>query len=185
MQKKEEGLAQKLMDKYHIVIDTFDDNFKFGLIMMTAATVILLSTPVVMLGANIVENERYENCLNSTVVYDDKEYQMGNMYIVYNADNVYFCTRNLEKVTDAKVTEEAGNDDVDAYYHRDEIYDYFDVRTGDKICSDHEAGFYIEGLSDFYSVSDMKEKNYQINLDEVSENVNIDSLLSRDPGIRR
>lgn len=173
MEEKNEGLVQKLMDKYNIAIETFDNNFKFGLIAMTSATVLLLATPVIMTTATIVNNVRYANYLDSTVVCNDKEYQMDNVYVVYNDDNTYFCTRELQNVTE------------DGRVNSDEIHDYFDIRTGHKICSDYENGFYIAGLLDFYSASDMNGRNYQINLDEVSANVNIDSLSSRNPVLKR
>ena len=82
----------------------------------------------------------------------------------------------------------AGNVDtgnVGEYYYRDDIYDYYDVQTGNRICQDHEDGFYVEKLTDFYTAYDMKKVGYSISISDVEDKINNDYLLSREPEIRR
>lgn len=121
-----------------------------------------------------------ENYYNSNVAYNDTEFPMRDIYIVYNMDSVYFCNRHIIKITEAK--KEAITRD---YYYRDEIYDYYDIRTGEKICQDHEDGFYIEELFGFYDRFYMKSKNFNIELDEVANDINLEFLLSREAKIKR
>lgn len=37
----------------------------------------------------------------------------------------------------------------------------------------------------FYEQSEMKDRDYKISLSEVSDNIDSDYLLSRDPGLKR
>ena len=176
-------LDYKLKHKYNIAIDTIKDNITE--IVVTTAGIVVVSSMIV--GAIYLVNqagEEYDRYENSILVDNEKNYHMKDIYVVYSVDNVSFCTRSIHKITeDDKVY---GNyRHIDEYYYRDEIYDYYDIKTGKKICSDHQDGFYIEGLSDFYDKYEMCKKNYKISLDEVERDIDNDYLLSRDPGLRR
>ena len=206
-------LDYNLKRKFNITIDFVKDNIIDNIvdnilpISITAGGVVLV-TFIVVGFVNHQKNldKYYENqakyrqmeqkYYNSILVDDDKTYYMGNIYVVYDVDNVYFCTKKIQKVTEKSKTKGKfnvdgsyidihGEGEADEYYYRDEIYDYYDIKTGKKICSDHEDGFYIEKLLDFYTVDKMNVKNYKISLDEIENDIDNDYLLSRDPGLKR
>ena len=180
-------LDYKLKHKYNIAIDTIKDNIS-KIAVATGGIVVVSSMIVGGIYFSNQRNEQYDRYQNSILVDNEKNYHMKDIYVVYSSDNVYFCTRSMHKITeDDKVygNFRFGGGNIDEYYYRDEIYDYYDIKTGKKICSDHQDGFYIEGLLDFYGMNKMSEKNYQISLEEITNDIDNDYLLSRDPGLRR
>lgn len=178
---------QQIQSKYNITVDSVKDNIVE--IACVAGGIIVATAYLV--GVIYISNstkQKYEKYENSVIVNDDKEYQMKDIYVVYDAGNVYFCTRDIHKLMeDDKIsgTFVKGYGKVDEYYYRDEIYSYYDINTGKEICHDHQEGFYIEKLMDFYNANQMADKDYKINFSEVSSDINDDYLLSRDPGLRR
>lgn len=176
-----------LKQKYNIAIDTIKDNI--AEIAMAAGAIVVVSSVViggVYLGDSQLEKrEKYQN---SVLVSDERDYLMKDIYVVYDVDNTHFCTRKIQKITeDDKIygSFRRGYGIVDEYYYRDEIYDYYDIKTDEKVCCDHEDGFYIEGLMDFYDMNKMSDKNYRISLDEVSNDIDNENLLSRDASLKR
>ena len=153
--------------------------------MITIATkAIIIGIPICAVIGGVMGglalNSIDENYYNSNVVYNDTEFPMRDIYIVYNVDSVYFCNRRIIKITEVKRVGARSD-----YYYRDEIHDYYDMRTGEKICQDHEDGFYIEELLDFYDRFHMRSKNFNIELEEVVNDINLDFLLSREAKIKR
>ncbi len=114
------------------------------------------------------------------VVCNDTDYSIHAVYVVYNTDNVWFCTRKLAKiiVAEKEVVQRYG------YHYRDLIYDYYDLKTGEKICQDHEENFYIESIDSLYTYDDVKEHNGNISYEELVNEQTLDNLLSRDPELR-
>ena len=178
-----ETLKERLQNKFNIVIDTIKDNI--GVIVVVASAVVFVGGYAGLIINGINLNEKYEN---SIVVDSDKEYSMKDIYVVYSVDEVHFCTRSIHKITeDDKIHGKfaRGYGSIDEYYYRDEIYDYYDIKTGNKICEDHQDGFYIEGLMNFYGNFDMKDRGYKIGIDEITNDIDNDYLLSREPEMRR
>lgn len=176
-------LKERLQNKFNIAIDSIRDNI--GEIAIAAASIVVVGGMIGLTINGINLNKKYEN---SILVDNDKEYSMKDIYVVYTKDEVHFCTRNLHKIhEEEKIHGEfrRGYGGVDEYYYRDEVYDYYDIKTGNKICEDHQDGFYIEKLMDFYGKLDMKGRNYKIGVDEITNDIDNDYLLSRDPGLRR
>lgn len=181
--EKDDLLRSKLQKKYNIVINTMKKNIDKIII---GATVFVTGIGV-MAGVSLYnkQSEINSNCSNAQLVTDDGEYKIGDVYVVYNATDTHFCIRkNLQKISEnTKV--KGGLLRTNEYYYRDEIYGYYDIKTGDKICQDHEDGFYIENLKDFYTTDDLYMMNYKVSLDEVSKSINNDYLLSRTPNLKR
>ena len=178
---------KEIQSKYNIAVDSIKDNIDTIAYVAGGITVLTISIVGMIYFINSAD-QKFEKYEKSLIVNDDKEYQMKDIYVVYDAYNVYFCNKNINMVTeDDKIsgTFIRGYGKVDEYYYRDEIYSYYDIKTGKEICHDHEEGFYIEKLMDFYNVDQMADKNYKINLSEISNDINNDYLLSRDPGLRR
>lgn len=177
----------KLKQKYNIAIDTIKDNIT-GIALVAGGIVVVSSMIVGGVYFSNQINEKYDKYKNSIIVDNEKNYKLNDIYVVYSTNNVHFCTRNMNKITENDKVYghfRSGYGDINEYYYRDEIYDYYDINNGKKICSDHQNGFYIEKLSDFYDVNKMSEKNYKMNLDEIKNDINKEYLLSRDPGLRR
>lgn len=175
---------QQIQSKYNITVNSVKDNI---VQIVGVAGGIIIAT-VYSVGFIYFSNSTHQKYENSVIVNEDKEYQMKEIYVVYDTDNVYFCNRDIYKLMeDDKIngTFVSGYGKVDEYYYRDEIYSYFDIKTGKEICHDHEDGFYIEKLMDFYNVNQIANKNYKINLSEISSDINADYLLSRNPGLKR
>lgn len=123
----------KLKEKFNIVIDDIKDNITE--IAIAAGGIVIVGSLVV--GAASVANSKADDTQryqNSVVTVDEQQdYPMKDIYVVYNDDNVYFCNRQLQHITeDEKVYGQfvLGGGVVDEYYYRDEIYDYYDIRTG-------------------------------------------------------
>ena len=184
-------LYYKLQQKYNIVVDTIKD--VAPAIAQTAVALVIVGGIAVGMYAHLESNARerqakYDKYLNSQLVGDNEEYNLQDIYVVYNTDDVHFCTREISEINEEDKVHGSfrwGNGNVDEYYYRDEIHDYFDIRTNDKVCQDHEEGFYIEKLSTFYNADDMESRAWKIGLDEITNDIDNDYLLSRDPGLRR
>ena len=181
--EKTDSLRSKLQKKYNIVINAMKKNMDEIII---GATVFVCGIGLVagISGINKM-SEISENCSNAQLITDDSEYNLEDVYVVYNNTDTHFCTRkNLQKITeDTKV--KGGLFETNEYYYRDEIYGYYDIKTGDKVCQDHEDGFYIENLKDFYSTGDLYVMDYKVNLNDVEKEINNDYLLSREPKLKR
>lgn len=174
-------------NKHSVVVQTIKNN-AIEAIFISAISACTLGA-VAAVGFFIYDSHSETiNYPNSKFVTDSGQYNLSDIYVVYNVDNTYFCTRDLVKVTEADSVNgnfSMGNGKVGEYYYRDDIYDYYDVKTGNKICQDHEDGFYIEKLTDFYNMHSMRDRKYSISISEVENEINNDYLLSRNPGIRR
>ncbi len=145
----------------------------------------MVVVPCVIIDKRYKAQARYSN---AKVVTDSGQYDLSDIYVVYNVDNTYFCTKMLEKITEADSVNgnfNLGTGRVGEYYYRDDIYSYYEIETGNKICEDHEDGFYVEKLTDFYDVDDMKQRDYIISMSEVENEINNEYLLSRAPKIKR
>ena len=189
--RKKEKLKEDLEKKYNIVINTIKDNISniaiisTGVVICTAYLVGLFSWSNWLINST---EEDFKNYQNSIVLFDDDEYKMSNIFVVYDANNVHFCTRKIHKITEEEKISgnfRYGSGHVDEYFYRDEIYEYFDVETKERICYDHQDGFYIENLLGFYSREDMRNQNFKLSSGEVKARLDNDYLLSRDPGLRR
>lgn len=181
--EKVDSLRSKLQKKYNIVINTMKKNINE----------IIIGTTIFVCGIGAVAGissinklaEISENCSNAQLITDDSEYDLGDVYVVYNNTDTHFCTRkNLQKITENTKVEGDLFETYD-YYYRDKIYGYYDIKTGDKICQDHEDGFYIENLKDFYTRDDLYVMDYKVNLNDVEKEINNDYLLSREPKLKR
>ncbi|MBR5370208.1 MAG: hypothetical protein IK137_02770 [Bacilli bacterium] len=145
----------------------------------------IVAVPINVTNKRDKEWQRYEN---AKFVTDLCQYNLSDIYVVYDVNNAYFCTRKLEKITEEDSINgnfDLGTGSVGEYYYRDDIYGYYEVNTGNKMCMDHEDGFYIEKLTDFYDVDDMKIRDYSISISEVENEINNEFLLSRTPKMKR
>ena len=187
-----EDLKKKLEEKFNVTINYIKTNNKgniqdylvFGGVAafaISVAAVLVVSGYKVRTTNNNIENSTLK--LNSGEV--EQEYEYKNVYVVYNADDVFFCNRKVVGVNEVTKTNSQfirGTGEVKEYQTREEVYGYFDIKTGEKICEDHEQGFYIENLSTVYKMKNSDEfrkapesKSY----DDVSEEIDADYLLSR------
>lgn len=141
----------------------------------------------------IIDEQIEDACLakekynNSNIIYMDNSYSIQDVYVIYNVDTVWFCTRKLEKVTENSSVygyENRRYGQTNEYYYREEIYGYYDIITGEKICQDHEDGFYLEALIDVYSKEESKYHNYNVDLGNLQDEVTIDELLSEEGTIK-
>lgn len=149
---------------------------------VSMATVTGATSGIILYNRSMLE--KYEN---TKIIYDNMSHNIGDVFAVYNKDKVYYCTRQLYKITESEKI--AGNfvfgfGSIDQYYYRDDIYDYYDIKTGEKICQDHQDGFYIENLYDIYDIQTADSHNYKINLEDLEEERNIDYLLSNKPSVK-
>ena len=124
------------------------------------------------------ENEKYHN---STLVIDDEEYQMSDIYTVYNADEIHYCTRKIVSVNERTAVDVDG----EPYSYREDKYAYYDIITGEKICEDHENGYYYEPMLEVLKQDEMKSYDYAMTYDEAEETVTLDRVLSREPSHTR
>lgn len=180
-------IKSKLEKKYNITVNFIKDYI--SVIAVLAAGVVICTA---FFGGIYYmfksEDDDFHNFQNSVVLFDDDEYKMSNVFVVYDTNNVYFCTRKIHKITEQdKISGNFryGSGHVDEYYYRDEIYEYFDIETKERICYDHQDGFYIENLLDLYGRKEMRNQSFKLSSGEVKEKLDNDYLLSRDPGLRR
>ena len=114
------------------------------------------------------QNEiRYEKYISTTIETKNGIHNIDDVYVVYNADKVWFCNRKIVAVNkDETIYGDfyRGYGDVSEYYYRDEIYEYYDLKYGEKICQTHEDGFYIESLMKLYSEEEVIKHNYQLSI---------------------
>ena len=190
----EEGIEVKaplwkavVENKHSIAIKTIKDNaveLVFAGVLFGGVAAILTTVGVCM----YINSEEANNYSRSKFITDSGQYNLSDIYVVYDVNNTYFCTRNLVKIKETDSVDgnfRYGTGNVGEYYYRDDIYDYYDVQTGNRICQDHEDGFYVEKLTDFYTAYDMKKVGYSISISDVEDKINNDYLLSREPEIRR
>lgn len=128
--------------------------------------------------------EKYEN---TKIIYDNMSYDIDDVFVVYNKDTVYYCTRELYKITESEKIEGNfifGFGSVNECYYRDDIYNYYDIKTGEKICQDHQDGYYIESLFDIYDVYTANSHNFLVDLEYLEQERNMDFLLSNKPNVK-
>ncbi|MBO5096231.1 MAG: hypothetical protein J6B98_05090 [Bacilli bacterium] len=132
--------------------------------------------------------EMVNNFPHTTITYQDETYNIREVFAVYNNEQVWFCTAKLAEITeDEKLYGyfgRFGSGTVGEYYYREEIYEYYDIKTGEKICREHDEGFYIESIYPMYNMYSAREQNYTTTLENVENSFDIDYLLSREPRAR-
>lgn len=190
--KKDNGQEEKqtvkkfIEDKYDVVVGFTNEHLVLTAVLISFA----LCGSAVGLGAKIgLENRKQnEKYISTTIDTQNGNYSIDDVYAVYNTEKVWFCNRKLADINEEEVINGSfryGNGNISEYYYRNEIYEYYDLKTGEKICQTHEDGFYIESLMDLYSKKEVKEHNYQFSLDDLEKEKNIEYMLSRDPGLKR
>lgn len=183
-----------IQDKFKITIDYIAEPIKeepLWLIPITMGAVVAIGTVLLfsdMHNAYKGRMERLEiqnNFPHTTITYQDETYNIREVYAVYNNEQVWFCTAKLAEITeDEKLHGQFGrygSGTVDEYYYREEIYEYYDIKTGEKICREHDEGFYIESIYSMYNMYYASEHNYTTTLESVENSFDIDYLLSREP----
>ena len=133
------------------------------------------------LKCNKVHNEKLNN---TQVIVAEQQYNLEDIYVVYTVNDVYYCTRQLVAITQAEnVKGEAalGTGAVDGTYYRDDIHKYYDIRNGEYICQDHDYGYYMEPVVDFYKYKEAKEFDYKFVYNKLASDVNLEYLLEREP----
>lgn len=152
-----------------------------GLTVAMIITVIVAAVDITSSGIKKnIDNKNYNKAI---IVYKDDFYNISDLYVVYSIDSVHFCNRKLSKVTENSLVDGEsifGFGEVNDKYYRDEIYAYYDVKTGNKVCEDHEDGFFVEKLSDLSLQESFKSHDYKMSLNEIEQEVNLDYLLSRE-----
>lgn len=174
-------LKEKLEKKFNITINFINKNKKIVLFY----SIILGVFPSTIAFKYSDLEEKYDN---AKVVHMQNEYNLDDIYVVYNKDQVWFCTRKIFNISTAEKTISAsflGTGTSETYEYRKKIYEYLDIKTGQKICQDDEKDFFIEKLRAVYSSSEAKEDNYSVNLKELEEEKDLDNLLSREPKLRQ
>ena len=162
---------KRKIEKRNNVAIKYIRNHKIQLITTAVAgTAILISAPFVV-GAIINQStSNIEEYKQSVIVYNDKEYTVNDLYAVYTPDNVYFCNRKLNQ-----------NNDSD----NKEVYDYYDIKTGNKICSDKEDGFMIEKFTDLPFREEFSQFNNKMTLDEIENRMLRDYMVYGEEKNRR
>lgn len=161
---------KKRIELKNNVVINFILNSKPKIPSPIVASAILLSAPFVV-GAIINQStSNIEEYKQSVIVYNDKEYTVNDLYAVYTPDNVYFCNRKLNQ-----------NNDSD----NNEVYDYYDIKTGNKICSDNEDGFMIEKFTDLPFREEFSQFNNKMTLDEIENRMLRDYMVYGEERNRR
>lgn len=88
----------------------------------------------------------HHNRNKSKVAYDNHFYQLSDLFVVYNDDKSYYCTRKL--TSSSGEIKFLGN-----RYYSKVNYDYYDINTKKMICNDMTDSFIIIPLCDIYDVS--------------------------------
>lgn len=184
---KKLSFKEKLEVTNNVAINYVKNNdaleiFRTGLTVASFITVIVVG--VICIDRGIKKNIDNENYNKAVIVYKDNNYDINDLYVVYSIEGVCFCNRKLNKVTEnSAVNGESifGFGEVSDNYYRDEIYAYYDVKNGNKVCEDHEDGYYIEKLSDLSLQDIFKSHDYKMLLNEIEQEINLDYLLSREP----
>ena len=188
MQKK----IKEIEKKYNIKFDFIKHNNKGHL---SDQLLYVLSVPVaiaivggILAAPCYVHDVHRMKVEDSKVVFDSTEYNsvynLEDIYAVYSVNTINYCTRKLEAITqgeNVKGETNLGFGSVDGTYYRDNIYAYYDVKTGEKICKDHDYGYYMEPVSQFYTYKQAKDQNYTFNYNQITDDVDLEFLLSREP----
>lgn len=169
-----------IKEKYDIVVDFIDENFFIGLAF--AGFILIMSLTGITICHGLDMQAQYEKYISTTIDTKNGNYSICDVYAVYNAESLWFCNRRLVAINEEETVRGIS---VADYYYRDEIYEYYDLKNGEKICQTHEDGFYIEPLMDLYSEEELMEHNYKLSLDNLEEEKSIEDVLSRDPGYKR
>lgn len=188
-QRKIEAAKEFIEDKYDIVVDFFTDSF-FAVFLIA----FILAGGAFGIGAGLglhIKKQRetqYEKYISTTIETENGIHNIDDVYAVYNAEQVWFCNRKLVAINEEEAVKGStyrGTGNVSDYYYRDEIYEYYDLKTSERICQTHEDGFYIESLMDLYSEEEVIEHNYQLSLEDLEKENSIENMLSRNPGLKR
>lgn len=123
-----------------------------------------------------IETYKYNKIKNSELMQHNKYYNIDDLYIVYNNNDIWYCHRN---VTNIYTKYEEQNNEI--YGYRGLEYGYYDIKSGEKICEDFDSNFYIESLLDICYENEIYGDNYIISIDSIEKEVTVDTLLSREP----
>ena len=187
-----EDLKKKIEEKFNVTINFIKTNNKGNIqdaIVFGGISSFVIGVTAVAIASGFEVRTTINNIENSTLKLRpngvEQEYEYKDVYVVYNAEDVFFCNRKVVAVNEVTKTSgqfTRGTGEVREYQTREEVYGYFDIKTGEKICEDHEQGFYIENLSTVYKMKNSDEfrtgpesKSY----DEVAEDIDTEYLLSR------
>ena len=183
--RKTKSAKEFIEEKYDIVVD-FMDEYSEVLISVGVVLVILAVVAVFCIGF-YYSNKQYDKYLSSSVNTMNDTYTISDVYVVYIVDELWFCNRKLIEINEKMgINGEAyhGTGYVSDYYYRDEIYEYYDIKSKEKICQTHESGFYIESLLDLYTEKDVKAHNYETPIDDLENEIEIEDILDRDPELK-
>ena len=178
-----ESIEDEIEEKLNIVVDFISNNFEW--------IVGAVFTAAIIGGIFKVKNyqdKQHDKYVSSSVNTMNDSYTISDVYVVYNADELWFCNRKLIAINEERAIEgqaRRGGGYVSDYYYRDEIYEYYDIKSKEKICQTHEDGFYIESLLDLYTEKDVKAHNYETSIDDLENEINIEDILDRNPGLKR
>lgn len=189
-------ILEKIQEKFDIIVNYINEND--ACFISVALAPVIITAGILIGGCVYLVNDQQamlEMRENTRIVYEDQTFCMSDIFAVYNREDVWYCTRKLANIEEKEKTDiyvSGGRNrflvNGGEYYYRDDIYDYYDIKTGDKICQDHEENFYIERVDSLYSNDEIKkheESNYHISLKDLESEKNIDELLSRNPMPRR
>lgn len=184
MLSKSEIKQIKLHDKFEIVFDFIDSG---ELALLSRCTFVAIGIAAIMSLPYIHLFSSSSKDYDAKLVMSNEEYDINDIYAVYNNENVWFCTRTLKTVNEEDKmagTMQYGSGYVDEVYYRDEIYNYIDLKTGRLICHDHEDNFYIENISSLYNSSNFQNDSHKLTFNDLENDISVDWLLSREPGTK-
>lgn len=170
-------LEFKLSQKFKITIDTISENAAGYAVI--GAVILAIPIGVVAMQTNAEKQKTILTCNN-------QNYNMKDIYVVHNEDNMYLCNRKNNSKKDVSVdpiyyVNSDGKMDLYRYmYDVDEGYDYFNIENGKLVCSSDDDNYQIDELIEYYTIEQIEDHNYKFDIKEVQKYINNDYLISKD-----
>ena len=112
-----------------------------------------------------IMNQNYSR-YNNKFIYKSILYKFRNIYVVYNQENMYYCTRSL--------THRRGQIEfLGKKYYQDIDYSYYDIQTQDMVCDSKTLEYFIVNLIDICNYLDIDYPN-------IMSFKQIDSIIKND-----
>lgn len=100
--------------------------------------------------------------------------KLNDVFLVYNIDNHYSCYRKLVGYDQQYISHVFS---TQAVLDRVEIYEYYDLQTGEKVCQTGDEGYFYEPIINYIDFSDIKDLDYEVTAEQLNQMIEQSDMM--------